>query len=61
MPKEIKVVDYRSVNLSCLADLKDRVFDKELAPEIELVVAREDVIPAPNLRFATAIPCASRA
>ena len=40
--KQIKVVDYRSVNLAWLIDFKDRVFSKELAPEIELVVARED-------------------
>ena len=43
MPKKtIKVVDYRSVNLAWLIDFKDRVFSKELAPEIELVVAGED-------------------
>ena len=40
--KQIKVVDYRSVNLTWLIDFKDRVFRKELASEIELVVARED-------------------
>lgn len=46
MPKnarQIKVVDYRSVNLAWLVDFKDRVFNKELAPEVELVVAREDL------------------
>ena len=31
------------MNLAWLIDFKDRVFSKELAPEIELVVAREDV------------------
>ena len=41
--KQIKVVDYRSVNLAWLVAFKDRVFNKELAPEIELVVAREDI------------------
>ena len=40
--KQIKVVDYRSVNLAWLVDFKDRVFSKELASEIELVVAQED-------------------
>ena len=43
MPKKIKVVDYRSVNLAWLIDFKNRVFSKILAPEIELVVAGEDV------------------
>ena len=42
MPKKIKVVDYRSVNLAWLVDFKERVFSKELASEVELVVARED-------------------
>ena len=37
-----KVVDYRSVNLSWPINFKDRVFNKELAPGIELVVAQED-------------------
>ena len=41
--KQIKVVDYRSVNLAWLVDFKDRVFGKELAPETQLVVAQEDV------------------
>ena len=41
--KKIKVVDYRSVNLAWLVDFKDRVFSKELASEVELVVAQEDV------------------
>ena len=41
--RTVKVVDYRSVNLAWLIAFKDRVFNKELAPGIELVVAREDV------------------
>ena len=41
--KQIKVVDYRSVNLAWLIDFKDRVFSKALAPEIKLVVAQGDV------------------
>ena len=40
--KQIKVVDYRSVNLAWLVDFKERVFRKELAPEIELAVAKKD-------------------
>ena len=36
------VVDYRSVNLAWLISFKERVFRKELAPEIQLVVALED-------------------
>ena len=38
-----KIVDYRSVNLAWLVAFKDRVFSKKLAPEIALVVARENV------------------
>ena len=41
--KSIKVVDYRSVNLAWLVDFKDKVVAKELSPEIELVLAHEDV------------------
>ena len=39
----MKVVDYRSVNLAWLVDFKDKVFTKQLAPETELIIAREDV------------------
>lgn len=41
--KQIKIVDYRSVNLAWLIDFKSKVFSKELAPEIELVVAQETI------------------
>lgn len=40
--KQIKVVDYRSVNLAWLVDFKDRILSNELAPKIELVVAQTD-------------------
>ena len=39
----IKVVDYKSVNLAWLVKFRNRVLRKELAPEVQLVVAREDV------------------
>ena len=41
--KQVKVVDYRSVNLAWLVDFKDKVFAKTLAPDVELVHAREDL------------------
>ena len=55
MPKnkkpKIKVVDYRSVNLAWLVDFKDRVVSKALAPEVELVVAREDAGTSTGSKF----------
>ena len=44
MPKPIKVVDYRAVNLAWLIKFKEEVFSKALASQVELVVAKEDVI-----------------
>ena len=41
--KNIKVVDYRSVNFSWLVDFKDQIISKQISPEIELVVAQEDI------------------
>ena len=40
--KNATVVDYRSVNLAWLVDFKDKVFAKELFPEIDLVLAQKD-------------------
>lgn len=42
MTKSRKVVDYRAANLAWLLDFKDRVVNKELEPETELVVVQED-------------------
>lgn len=41
--RKSKAVDYRCVNLDWLVDFKDRVFAKELAPEIKLVVSLLEV------------------
>ena len=43
MGKQIKIVDYRAVNLAWLVDFKDKVFDKTLGEDVELVVAQEDI------------------
>lgn len=43
MPKPIKIVDYRAVNLAWLIDFKNKVFEKSLGGDVELVVAQEDI------------------
>lgn len=48
---KIKVVDYRSVNLTWLVAFKDKVFHKRLASSIDLVVAIEDVGTGSNLEI----------